>query len=285
MKNILYTIIFSFLFSFSVFSEEEMSCEKTWNDYYDNLPESEQAPSDSLFKSVMIDDCHNDYKLMIERTKEMRDTEMDAYAAGDYATAYKEFKILAEQGDATAQFSLGMMYHNGEGVVQNYKEAMKWFRLAVEQGHTKAQHNLGWMYYIGEGVVQDYKEAMKWFRLSAEQGTEGTVRSQYNLGVMYENGEGVIQDYKEAVKWYHLAAEQGDVTSQSILGYAYGVGQGVIQDKVIGYMYSYIAAENGDEAGKNNRDVAAMQITSEQLAKAQKLARECVEKNYKDCGY
>ena len=264
---------------------EETSCEKKWNDHYDNFPDSERDPNDSLIKFLLIEDCENDYKLMIERANEMRIyTAMDAYAAGDYATAYKEFKILAEQGDATAQFSLGMMYHNGEGVVQNYKEAMKWFRLAVEQGHTKAQHNLGWMYYIGEGVTQDYKEAMKWFRLSAEQGTEGTVRSQYNLGYMYEQGLGVTQDYKEAVKWYHLAAEQGDVTSQSILGYAYGVGQGVIQDKVIGYMYSYIAAENGDEAGKNNRDVAAMQITSEQLAKAQELARECVEKNYKNCG-
>ena len=269
----------------SINAEEETLCEKQWNEYYENLPESERTSNDSLVRAVMIDDCNNDYKLAKERQKEMMVTSMHAYAEGNYVIAYNEFKILADVGYRNAQFSLAMLYYNGEGVIQDYKEAMKWFRLSAEQGHTKAQHNLGWMYYIGDGVIQDYKEAMKWFRLSAEQCTEGTVRSQYNLGWMYEQGEGVTKDYKEAMKWYHIAAEQGDVSSQSKLGYAYGVGQGVTQDQVIGYMYSYIAAANGDEVAKNNRDFAVTIMTSEQLIKANSLARECIKNNYKDCGY
>ena len=56
---------------------EETSCEKTWNDYYDNLPDSERDLNDSLIKFILIEDCHNDYKLMIERQKEMKKEAID----------------------------------------------------------------------------------------------------------------------------------------------------------------------------------------------------------------
>ena len=54
-----------------------------------------------------------------------------AYKSGDYATALKEWKALAEQGIAGAQYNLGLMYKNGQGVVQDYKAAVKWFRKAA----------------------------------------------------------------------------------------------------------------------------------------------------------
>ena len=57
-----------------------------------------------------------------------------AYGRGDYATALSLLRPLAAQGNATAQFVLGMMYNYGQGVVQDYKEAMKWSRLAAAQG-------------------------------------------------------------------------------------------------------------------------------------------------------
>ena len=88
---------------------------------------------------------------------------MKASQAGDYATALKEWRYLAEQGDAAAQYALGWMYRQGRGVVQNEKEAVTWFRKAAEQGDASAQHNLGWMYENGRGVVQDYKEAVTWY--------------------------------------------------------------------------------------------------------------------------
>jgi uncharacterized protein len=94
----------------------------------------------------------------------------DAYENGDYATALKEWRPFAEQGDAFAQFNLGWMYKNGEGVPQDYQEAAKWYRLAAEQGYAKAQYNLALRYDNGEGVPQDYQEAAKWYRLAAEQG-------------------------------------------------------------------------------------------------------------------
>jgi len=86
----------------------------------------------------------------------------DAYNRGDYDTALKEWRPLAEQGFALSQFNLGVMYHQGHGVPKDYAEAMKWYRLAADQGHTNAQTNLGVMYHQGHGVPQDYTEAVKW---------------------------------------------------------------------------------------------------------------------------
>ena len=95
---------------------------------------------------------------------------LDAARSGDFATALRELKPLAEQGHADAQFNLGVMYENGLGVPQDNKTAGKWYRLAAEQENALAQYNLGLMYYNGRGVPQDNKTAVKWYTLAAEQG-------------------------------------------------------------------------------------------------------------------
>jgi len=95
---------------------------------------------------------------------------LTAYNRDDYATALREWTPLAKQGDARAQYNLGVMYDNGQGVSQDYKTAVKWYKLAAEQGYAPAQFNLGFMYDEGQGVPQDYKTAVKWYRLAAEQG-------------------------------------------------------------------------------------------------------------------
>jgi hypothetical protein len=197
MKNILYTIILFFLFSFSVFADFQAA--------------------------------------------------QDAYDAGDYETARKEWKALAEQGDVEAQYALGAMYHYAQGVTRDYKEAAKWYRMAAELGADSAQLALGYIYEDGGyGGVQDYKEAVKWFRLAAEQ---GDTWGQFNLGKLYKKGEGVTQDY------------------------------------VIAHMWINISISNGNERVKRIRDeVLANRMTSEQITKAEELARECIKKNYKDCG-
>ena len=95
---------------------------------------------------------------------------MDAYNDGDYATAFKEWKPLAEQGDAYAQIALGVMYANGQGVPQDYKEAARWYRLAAEQGDAISQFYLGFFYGNGLGLEQDNEEASKWYFKSASKG-------------------------------------------------------------------------------------------------------------------
>ena len=133
---------------------------------------------------------------------------IDAYNAGDYATAFAEFNSLAEAGDAEAQFILGGMYTEGRGVPQDYEEAVKWTRLAAEAGHRSAQINLGLMYRYGKGVAQNYAEAVKWFRPAAEA---GDANAQYNLGNTY--WKGAPHDLRSAYMWLNLAVAQGHTTA------------------------------------------------------------------------
>ncbi len=95
-----------------------------------------------------------------------------AYKSGDYATTLREWTPLAEQGDASAQSNLGLMYDKGKGVPQDYKTAMKWYTLAAEQGYADAQYNLGLMYGLGQGVKKDYVYAHMWGNIAASNGNE-----------------------------------------------------------------------------------------------------------------
>jgi len=127
------------------------------------------------------------------------------------------------------------------------------------------------MYQYGQGVRQDYAEAVAWFRKAADQ---GLADAQSNLGVMYQYGQGVPQDYAEAVKWYSKAADKGFVLAQNYLGGMYAHGQGVRQDYVLAHMWLNLAAAQGNTEAVKNRDIVAAKMTPEQIAEAQKLARE-----------
>ena len=163
------------------------------------------------------------------------DAGVAASKSGDYAAALKEWRPLAEQGHANAQFNLGVMYENGWGVPEDHAEAVRWYRPAAEQGHTKAQ---------------------------------------FNLGVMYDRGQGVPQDYAEARRWYHLAAEKGHALAQAKLGFLYETGHGVLQDYVQAYMWYNLAGKLGFKEASEWRNRTANKMTPAQIAEAKKLARE-----------
>ena len=112
---------------------------------------------------------------------------------------------------------------------------MRWYRKAAAQGHAAAQYNLGVMYGNGWGVPQDYEEAMRWYLKAADQ---GYAAAQYDLGIIYDNGLGVTQDYVQAHTWYNIAAARGL------------------------------------KIGRKSRDLLAKTMSPEQIAEAQKLARE-----------
>jgi len=82
---------------------------------------------------------------------------MKAVNNGNYKKAFELFQKVANDGDVTAQYNLGLMYYNGDGVRQSYIEAVKWYRKAANQGYVYAQYNLGVMYYNGQGVRQSYR--------------------------------------------------------------------------------------------------------------------------------
>ncbi|TXH06795.1 MAG: sel1 repeat family protein [Rhodocyclaceae bacterium] len=164
---------------------------------------------------------------------------IDAYAHGDFETAFSTFHPLAENGVSGAQYNLGLMYAYGQGVSQNYDEALKWYRRAAENGYRMAMHNIGDFYSVGKGVQQNYTEAGKWFRIAAEN---GYVPSQHNLGALYLHGKGVPQSFIEAYAWLSVAAATG----------------------------------NEDEI--KVRDIVARTLTKANLKEGQKLAKEYLKK-------
>ena len=97
-------------------------------------------------------------------------TGMDAYNRGDFATALREWRPLAEQGDAKAQFSFGLLYENGDGVPRDYTKARQWYEKAAAQGDAKAQLYLGLQSSFGQGVPMDLVEAYMWYSLAAGNG-------------------------------------------------------------------------------------------------------------------
>jgi TPR repeat protein len=109
---------------------------------------------------------------------------LDAYQTGDFATALKEWAPLAEQGNASAQYKLGLMYKNGENVAQDYSAAINWYLLAAEQGHVDAQFRLGLMYDMGIGVERDPRTAVTWYTFAAEQGNSN---ARFRLESMGDN--------------------------------------------------------------------------------------------------
>jgi TPR repeat protein len=99
-----------------------------------------------------------------------------------------------------------MMYMVGEGVVQSDTEAVRWFRAAANQGNDSAQFSLGGMYQAGRGVPQSDIEAARWYRLAAEQGNREAL---YNLGTVHVEGAS-FDDIIFAYMWFNLAARQGN---------------------------------------------------------------------------
>jgi uncharacterized protein len=110
----------------------------------------------------------------------------------------------------------------------------------AEGGDRFAQFALGFIYDTAKGMPRDDTAAAKWYRKAADQGVVG---AQYNLGAMYADGHGVLRDYVEAYKWLSIVVD----------------GSAADQDRVAAF---------------KTRDVVAMQMTPEQVARAQKLARE-----------
>ena len=117
---------------------------------------------------------------------------------------------------------------------------------------------------------QDYATALQLCRPLAE---EGDARAQLSLGGMYYNGQGVQRDFLKAAKWTRKAAEQGYALAQANLGVLYWNGEGVPQDVVLAYMWLSLAAEQEPDAVED-RDAAASQMTPDEIAEAQRLARE-----------
>lgn len=198
------------------------------------------------------------------------DEAVDAYDREDYKTAFRGFSLLAEQGNARAQFNLGVMYSDGIGVTKDEQQAVVWYRKSAEQGNTGAQFNLGNMYANGRGVAKDERQAAAWFRKAAVQ---GDAVAQLRLGIIYVFGQGLPKDEPQAVVWYRRSAEQGNAGAQLSLGIMYDSGRGAPKDEQQAYFWWLLASANGNEDAKKYMGIAEETLLPQQRAQAQADAR------------
>lgn len=135
-------------------------------------------------------------------------------AAGRFTAAARVFRTLAEQGNSNAQYNLGLMYSEGQGVSKDEQQAVLWWRKSADQGNAAAQFNLGTSYTNGEGVPKNNQQAFFWYQKSADQ---GLAEAQNNLGVIYANGHGVPKDLQTASFWFLLAGSKGNQDARKVI--------------------------------------------------------------------
>ena len=117
---------------------------------------------------------------------------LEAYEAGDFATALEVWRPLAEAGGNEAQYHLGVMNDSGHGTVQNYGAALEWYRKAANSGSSNAMFAVGNLYANGFGVGKDRAEARRWYcraaKLGHKQATE--MLNQDPSEICSEKGQG-----------------------------------------------------------------------------------------------
>lgn len=172
--------------------------------------------------------------------------------------------------DAPAQYVLGMMYLEGNGVAEDAEKALAWVEKAAESGYAPAQVKLG-SWYDGRHAGRDPETARLWYERAQAKGNgyakayfaeedalssapnkrdlpvkEWDARDQYVMALAYERGEGVPKDTEQATAWYRMAASQLLLPAQRRLGLAYLKGTGVAADAAEAAIWLNLAAEQGD---------------------------------------
>jgi hypothetical protein len=158
---------------------------------------------------------------------------------GDYLTAFREFRSLAENGHANAQIQLGIMYEMGLGVKQDYTEASKWYQRVAIQGDKTAGKKL--LEMRKKGLTTTFQQAVP----DSWQGNTTEPQSQYDIGIMYFKGIGIGRDYAIAYRWFHMAANQGHARAQNDMAFLLSKGLGVQQNRPEAYIWFLRAVEQG----------------------------------------
>jgi hypothetical protein len=176
-------------------------------------------------------------------------------SASDHVRALRD---AAGQGVASAQYSLGLMYYEGNGVAKDVAEAARWFQRAADQGHANAQFVLSSMLDQGIGVGRDGGQAMSWLAAAAEQ---SHVPAMFALGSMYSR-EGPGRDFVQARKWFERAAQQGHAAAMYNLATFAEKGYGQRVDERAAYRWFALAARQGDRAAQTKRAELAARLGS-----------------------
>jgi len=171
----------------------------------------------------------------------------------------------AAQGDARAQYAIGLRYAQGQGTPQNLVEAAHWLERAASAGLASAQYRLAVLYERGQGVARDLGRARSWYQAAADK---GNVKAMHNLAVSVSTRQDGSADYALAAKWYREAAGYGLADSQFNLGILAEHGLGMPKNAGEAYKWFALAASNGDQEAAKRRDIVKRELDPAALAAA-----------------
>lgn len=141
-----------------------------------------------------------------------------AIEAGRHSQAVQLLTPLANSGNSLAQYRLGVLYYNGQGVPEDEQQAIYWWKKAAAQGYTEAMFQLGSAYLFGAQtaklVPDPDREAAMWYFQAA---SAGHAEAQYHLGLLFLAGKGVVDNRQEAARWMRKAAAQGHPEAKKAL--------------------------------------------------------------------
>ena len=152
---------------------------------------------------------------------------------------FQSLLLAANNGDASAQYTVGLIYHQGHHDLKIQDDpitGINWLVAAAEQNHVEAQFSLGWLW-----PSEEPDQIIRWYRTAAEN---GHAEAAWHLGQEYTIGTPVGRNLQEAVRWYRVAADLGYASAQESLGNAYSEGLGIQQDLEAATYWLGLAAAN-----------------------------------------
>ena len=179
--------------------------------------------------------------------------------------SFKAMVVLANKGDAEAQYHVGMMHNNGIGTQQDPRQAFEWFQKSAASNDPLGAYKLG-CYYDGQGagiVTSDSNEALKYKLVAAKA---GYALAQHDVANQYDR-QG---NPEEALKWWKMAGDQGYPKALFSLSMAYSAGKGAPRDLSLSYAYFKLSKV----APKKNVNEMAGMLSKPELEKAEKLVSE-----------
>lgn len=168
---------------------------------------------------------------------------VEAYNKGEYTKAFDSFYLLAKEGNAKAQYNIGLLYALGRGAQKDLSRAQKWYDKAAKQGNASAQYNLAKLYHAeGSHDVHAYEKARYWYEKAVKG---GIIQANNNLAALYIDGLGVKKDEQKALSLLEEAASKGDASAQVNIAVLYAWGENVTHDKMKAYENFRSALKNG----------------------------------------
>jgi TPR repeat protein len=167
---------------------------------------------------------------------------MNAYNAGDVASAYRLLNDAANAGDPEAQVNLGYLYARGQGVTADQKQAFDLYAQSAEQGNSEGMNALGYKYQYATGVPKDMHKAIAWY---CQAVAYGNARAMNNLAIVLDQGRDLPHDEQEARSLWKQSAELNHFNAMYNLGISYLQGNGAGIDPAEGVHWMQRAARNG----------------------------------------